>query len=118
MVLRLILYNWFSVNGEREYLSCHEFSRDEVHKWLSYMCTRSGIPVMRFRKYQHTDYPSIQGVWNPFTHQAPEINLAQYPHVKNFITFKLQEIFVNSNEIYFRTFYLSLLTKDQQQLSN
>nr|SVE86451.1 EOG090X0FS9 [Daphnia similis]SVE87078.1 EOG090X0FS9 [Daphnia similis]SVE87702.1 EOG090X0FS9 [Daphnia similis] len=68
------------LNGEREYLSCHEFSRDEVYKWLSYMCTRSGIPVMRFRKYQHTDYPTIQGVWNPFTHQAPEINVAEFPH--------------------------------------
>ena len=36
---------------------------------------------MRFRKYQHTDYPTIQGVWNPFTHQAPEINVAEFPHV-------------------------------------
>nr|CAG4647481.1 EOG090X0FS9 [Megafenestra aurita]SVE92715.1 EOG090X0FS9 [Megafenestra aurita] len=68
------------LNGEREYLSCHAFSRDEVQKWLSHMCTKSGIPVMRFRKYQHTDYPTIQGVWNPFTHQAPEINTADFPH--------------------------------------
>jgi large subunit ribosomal protein L43 len=71
----------FSVNGEKDYLSCHEFNREEVLKWLSYMTTRSGIPVMRFRKYQHTDYPSIQGVWTPFTHQAPELNVAQFPHV-------------------------------------
>nr|CAG4651407.1 EOG090X0FS9 [Simocephalus serrulatus]SVE94563.1 EOG090X0FS9 [Simocephalus serrulatus] len=68
------------LNGEREYLSLHEFTRDEVQKWLSYMRTRSGIPTMRFRKYQHTDYPTIQGVWNPFTHQAAEINTAEFPH--------------------------------------
>lgn len=68
------------LNGEKDYLSCHEFNREEVFKWLSYMTTRSGIPVMRFRKYQHTDYPSIQGVWTPFTHQAPEMNVAQFPH--------------------------------------
>nr|CAG4642120.1 EOG090X0FS9 [Eurycercus lamellatus] len=68
------------LNGEREYLSCHEFNRAEVLKWISYLTTRSGIPTMRFRKYQHTDYPTIQGVWNPFTHQAPELNLAQFPH--------------------------------------
>jgi len=76
------------VNGEKDYLSCHEFNREEVLKWLSYMTTRSGIPVMRFRKYQHTDYPSIQGVWTPFTHQAPEMNVAQFPHVnKIFLVF-------------------------------
>nr|CAG4643564.1 EOG090X0FS9 [Ilyocryptus agilis] len=68
------------LNGEREYLSCHNFNRDEVLKWISYLTTRSGIPVMKFYRYQHTDYPTIQGVWNPFTHQAPEINVAQFPH--------------------------------------
>nr|CAG4649763.1 EOG090X0FS9 [Scapholeberis mucronata]SVE93944.1 EOG090X0FS9 [Scapholeberis mucronata] len=68
------------LNGEREYLSCHQFSRDEIQKWLTYLCTRSGIPVMRFRKYQHTDYPTIQGVWNPFTHQAPEANTSEFPN--------------------------------------
>ncbi len=69
------------VNGEREYMSCHAFNRVEVLKWISYLTTRSGIPTMRFRRYQHTDYPTIQGVWTPFTHQAPELNTAQFPHV-------------------------------------
>nr|CAG4646646.1 EOG090X0FS9 [Macrothrix elegans] len=68
------------LNGEKEYLSCHQFSREEVRKWLSHMTTRSGEPVMRLRKYQHTDFPSIQGVWTPFTHQAPEINVANFPN--------------------------------------
>nr|CAG4636592.1 EOG090X0FS9 [Eubosmina coregoni]SVE70124.1 EOG090X0FS9 [Eubosmina coregoni] len=68
------------LNGEKEHLSCHHFNKEEVFKWLSYLTTRSGIPAMRFHKYQHTDYPSIQGVWTPFTHQAPEINVAQFPH--------------------------------------
>lgn len=70
------------VNGEREYMSCDSFSKPEVLKWISYLTTRSGIPTMRFRRYQHTDYPTIQGVWTPFTHQAPEINLAQFPLVR------------------------------------
>ena len=35
---------------------------------------------MRFKKCQHTDYPTIQGVWTPFTHQPPELNLAQFPN--------------------------------------
>nr|CAG4638798.1 EOG090X0FS9 [Cyclestheria hislopi] len=68
------------LNGEREYISCHNFTREEVLKWLEYLRTRSGIPVMRFRKYQHTDYPTIQGVWTPFTHQPPEFNTAEFPN--------------------------------------
>nr|CAG4650562.1 EOG090X0FS9 [Sida crystallina] len=70
------------LNGQREYLSCHNFSREEVLKWITYHLTRSGEPTIRYRKYQHTDYPSIQGVWNPFTNQAPELNLAQFPMEK------------------------------------
>lgn len=27
----------------------------------------------------HTDAPSIQGPWTPFTYKAPELNVAQYP---------------------------------------
>nr|CAG4635128.1 EOG090X0FS9 [Alona affinis] len=68
------------LNGEREYMSCNNFTRGEIIKWIGYLTTRSGIPTMRFRRYQHTDYPTIQGVWTPFTHQAPEINLAKFPH--------------------------------------
>jgi len=68
------------LNGEKEYFSCHDFSCEEVNKWISYLTTRSGNPTIRFRKYQHTEYPSIQGVWNPFTHQAPELNSAEFPN--------------------------------------
>ena len=89
------------MNGEKDYLSCHEFNREEVFKWLSYMTTRSGIPVMRFRKYQHTDYPSIQGVWTPFTHQAPEMNVAQFPHVNTYFQYFLSHV----HAYYFNFFY-------------
>jgi large subunit ribosomal protein L43 len=119
LIKKFILHYWFSVNGEREYLSCHEFSRAEIQKWLSYMCTRSGIPVMRFRKYQHTDYPSIQGVWNPFTHQAPEINVAQFPHVYTHYKILITSyLLLPFDQIYFRKFYPSLLIMDPLQLIN
>nr|CAG4648949.1 EOG090X0FS9 [Polyphemus pediculus] len=68
------------LNGEREHFSCENFSKEELGKWISYLNTRSGIPSMRFRKYQHTDYPTIQGVWTPFTHQPPDLNVTQFPH--------------------------------------
>lgn len=70
------------LNGEREYISCHNFSQEEVQKWISYLKTRSGTPVIRYRKNQHTDYPTIQGVWTPFTNQPPEMNLAEFPYTE------------------------------------
>jgi large subunit ribosomal protein L43 len=38
--------------------------------------------VIRYRKNQHTDYPTIQGVWTPFTNQPPEMNLAEFPYTE------------------------------------
>nr|CAG4641280.1 EOG090X0FS9 [Eulimnadia texana] len=67
------------LNGEKEQISCHNLPKEEVQQWLGYLRTRSGVPVMRFRKTQHTDYPTVQGVWTPFTHQPPEINTKTLP---------------------------------------
>lgn len=35
--------------------------------------------AVRYRKLFHTDVPSIQGVWTPFTHRNPEFNVATFP---------------------------------------
>ena len=43
---------------------------------------------MRFIKPQRTDNPSIQGPWTPFTHEAPEINLAKIPSVRKYFWLK------------------------------
>lgn len=36
----------------------------------------------RLRKMWHTDKPSIQGPWTPFTHKSPELNLVVFPDEK------------------------------------
>ncbi len=69
------------LNGQREHMSCHNFTREEVLKWVEYLRTRSGEPVERLRRFQHTDYPSIQGVWTPFTNASPHNNVTQFPDV-------------------------------------
>lgn len=35
---------------------------------------------MRLYKMWHTDHPSIQGPWTPYTFRDPAINLATYPN--------------------------------------
>lgn len=73
--------NCFSVNGGEEYIGCNNLSRSEVYKWLSWMRTKSGYQDFRYLTYTHTDNPSIQGVWSPFTHRDPADNIAEFPLV-------------------------------------
>lgn len=45
------------------------------------MKTQNGeAGAMRYRKMWHTDIPSIQGPWTPYTHKSPELNLVTYPN--------------------------------------
>lgn len=71
----------FAVNGEKDWISCHNLPRDEILKWLELMKTQSGQFIgLRLRKLQHTDNPSIQGPWTPFTFRDPKLNLVQFPN--------------------------------------
>lgn len=75
--------NLSSVNGGEEYISTHMQSSEDIKRWVEYMRSRSGYPVERLRKYQHTDHPSIQGPWNPWIHRDPQINMAEFPQVSH-----------------------------------
>ena len=35
------------------------------------------------QKYEYTENPSIQGMWNSFTNVDPKIALAQFPNVRS-----------------------------------
>ena len=70
------------MNGHREWLSVANYDRVEVGKWIELVKTGSGAGEMRYKLYQRTDHPSIQGVWTPFTHKAPEKNIASFPNVR------------------------------------
>ncbi|RZF42537.1 hypothetical protein LSTR_LSTR004456 [Laodelphax striatellus] len=68
------------LNGEEHHISLHNMSLEETTKWINLLPMRSGRPTnLRLRKYWHTDSPSIQGVWSPFTNRDPALNLAQFP---------------------------------------
>jgi hypothetical protein len=43
------------------------------------MRTRSGCLIVRLLQPQHTDNPSIQGVWNPFLNKEPSITVTEFP---------------------------------------
>ncbi|KAG7267649.1 hypothetical protein CRUP_002017 [Coryphaenoides rupestris] len=45
----------------------------EISEILTQMANQSGLDIIRIRKPFHTDNPSIQGQWHPFTHRPPSI---------------------------------------------
>ena len=75
----------YLVNGEREYMSLHNFEAEEIYKWCDHLTTRSGYPIVKLLKNQHTDVPSIQGPWTPWTHKSPAVNTATFPNVSSLI---------------------------------
>ncbi|XP_055598402.1 39S ribosomal protein L43, mitochondrial [Uranotaenia lowii] len=68
------------LNGDRQWVNCRNNSREEIQKWVQVLLTQAGLSSeTRLRKLWHTEVPSIQGPWTPFTHQHPSGNLADYP---------------------------------------
>ncbi|XP_015905021.2 large ribosomal subunit protein mL43 [Parasteatoda tepidariorum] len=68
------------LNGHSHYHSFPRKPREEIVKWVEYMFTQSGFPTSRFINNHHTDTPSIQGVWTPFTHKPTWLNMTQFPN--------------------------------------
>lgn len=76
------LFLEIAVNGGREWMSLHDMQCEEITKWLEVLRTSAGYGEMHYKNYHHTDTPSIQGPWTPFTHQPPEKNLTAFPNVR------------------------------------
>lgn len=68
------------MNGDRHWKSCRVNSGEEISKWVELLKNQNGnSSALRYRKMFHTNVPSIQGVWTPFTHRNPEFNVATFP---------------------------------------
>ncbi|XP_056633941.1 39S ribosomal protein L43, mitochondrial [Diorhabda sublineata] len=68
------------LNGETQWLSCRNFTREEVYKWLELFKKQQKVHEgTRIRKLWHTENPSIQGPWTPFTFRDPKLNLVTFP---------------------------------------
>ncbi|XP_074855373.1 large ribosomal subunit protein mL43 [Carettochelys insculpta] len=48
---------------------------DEITQLIQKMVNQSGLEIIRIRKPFHTDYPSIQGQWHPFTNKPSVLNV-------------------------------------------
>ncbi|CAD5118351.1 DgyrCDS7061 [Dimorphilus gyrociliatus] len=70
------------LNGNTVVKNINCLNPDDIMKWLEHLRTRSGIEIVRLRKSQHTDSPSIQGVWTPWTNKDSSMNISDYTDKK------------------------------------
>ena len=68
-----------SVNGSVEKVGLLNKPRDQVLKDVELLRTQSGRDIIKMRKWWHTDNPSIQGMWHPFTNRPTNLNVAEFP---------------------------------------
>jgi len=67
------------VNGNVVQLKMAQHTSGEVCQWLEHLRCRSGEDILRLRKTWHTDSPSVQGIWNPFTNLDPHLAVTSLP---------------------------------------
>lgn len=70
------------LNGERHWKSIHQYTRNELKEWLDVLRNASGKEYQVQQKYEFTDNPSIQGMWNSFTNVDPSVATTQFPNHK------------------------------------
>lgn len=61
-------------------MNIRNFSREEVYKYLNLLSTESGRPEARLKCYTMSAFPSVQGVWTPFTNKDHKLNTATFPN--------------------------------------
>lgn len=67
------------LNGERQWIPLSNCHREHVNWWIQSLLTRQGDPQWRLIKRMHSDSPSIQGIWTPFTNKPLDRVTRTYP---------------------------------------
>ena len=70
---------FFTVNGRCVQLYTANQTASELCQWVEHLRCRSGNEIHRLRKTWHTDAPSVQGIWTPFTNLSPQIAVKSLP---------------------------------------
>ncbi|XP_015265839.1 PREDICTED: 39S ribosomal protein L43, mitochondrial [Gekko japonicus] len=65
------------LNGTVEVKPLTSKTADEVAEIIQTLANQSGLEIMRIRKPFHTDNPSIQGQWHPFTNKRSVLNVQE-----------------------------------------
>lgn len=68
------------LNGDRHWICLRDSNQEDVVKWVNLLRTQNGnSSATRLRRLNHTELPSIQGAWTPYTHANPALNTTTFP---------------------------------------
>ncbi|XP_029466117.1 39S ribosomal protein L43, mitochondrial [Rhinatrema bivittatum] len=70
------------LNGAVKEEDINSKTADEIMQLIQKMATQSGLDIIRIRKPYHTDSPSIQGQWHPFTNKPTSLTLTSFERIK------------------------------------
>ncbi|XP_040281098.1 39S ribosomal protein L43, mitochondrial [Bufo bufo] len=66
------------LNGSIREEAINSKTAEEIAQLIQKMASQSGLDIIRIRKPCHTDNPSIQGQWHPFTNMPTSISLQSF----------------------------------------
>ncbi|CAF0739374.1 unnamed protein product [Rotaria sordida] len=67
------------LSGDRQWIPLSNCDRQQINWWVHSLLTQQGDPQWRLLKQMHTDSPSIQGIWTPFTNKPNDLITRTYP---------------------------------------
>lgn len=67
------------LNGGRQWIPVSNCDRSHVNWWIHSLLTQQGDPQWRLMKKMHSDLPSVQGIWTPFTNRPVDRATRVYP---------------------------------------
>ncbi|XP_062988641.1 large ribosomal subunit protein mL43 [Elgaria multicarinata webbii] len=68
------------LNGTVQEQTLTSNTADEIADIIRKLTSQSGLEIIRIRKPFHTDNPSIQGQWHPFTNKPSALNVEAVGH--------------------------------------
>ncbi|CAK9807872.1 39S ribosomal protein L43, mitochondrial [Anthophora quadrimaculata] len=71
------------LNGDIHWMCVNNYTREDIVQWMELMKTQyhNGSNYRLLRMW-HTEFPSIQEPWTPFTFKNPEFNIIKFPNKK------------------------------------
>ncbi|NP_001016727.1 39S ribosomal protein L43, mitochondrial [Xenopus tropicalis] len=66
------------LNGAVREEGINSKSAEEIVQLMQKLANQSGLDIIRIRKPYHTDSPSVQGQWHPFTNKPLSNNITNF----------------------------------------
>ena len=92
VIINVVYSSFSSVNGTVRKIPLLNKAREDIQSEVELLKNQSGRDIIKMRKWWHTDNPSIQGMWHPFTNKSTDLNLVEFPMEKPTLVMKAGKV--------------------------